>query len=120
MSENISLCQKTYSARRTGRQMMGEYQRNSFMTSAGSSGGNLFTGLGDSNESVGARINMKTQDFMQGNVAAPAGWAVVSISIIHAHKKEGHGATFLCPITKFSHKIAGILCGLYRYYSPFE
>jgi hypothetical protein len=34
---------------------------------------------------------------------------VVSITIIHAHKKEGHGAAFLCPITKLSHKVAGIL-----------
>ena len=34
---------------------------------------------------------------------------MVSITIIHAHKKEGHGATFLCPITKFHHKVAGIL-----------
>jgi hypothetical protein len=69
----------------------------------------LRTAFGDSKESVGARVNLKTQGFMQGNGAAPAGWAVVSISIIHAHKKEGHGATFLCPITKFSHKVAGIL-----------
>jgi hypothetical protein len=69
----------------------------------------LRTAFGDSKESVGARVDLKTQGFMQGNGAAPAGWAVVSITIIHAHKKEGHGATFLCPITKFSHKVAGIL-----------
>ena len=47
---------------------------------------------------------------MPGNGAAPAGWAVVvSITIIHAHKKEGHCPTFLCPITKLNHKVAGIL-----------
>ena len=46
---------------------------------------------------------------MQGNGAAPAGWAVVSISIIHAHKKDGHGATFLCPITNYKHRACGIL-----------
>jgi hypothetical protein len=69
----------------------------------------LRTAFGDSKEAVGAKINLKTQGFMQGNGAAPAGWAVVSISIIHAHKKEGHGATFLCPVSKLSHKVAGIL-----------
>eukprot|EP00804_Cyclotella_cryptica_P019501 CCRYP_006665-RB/>CCRYP_006665-RB protein AED:0.69 eAED:-0.40 QI:0/-1/0/1/-1/1/1/0/366 len=69
----------------------------------------LRTAFGDSKEAVGARIELKTQGFMQGNGAAPAGWAVVSIAIIHAHKKEGHGATFLCPISKLHHKLAGIL-----------
>lgn len=69
----------------------------------------LRTAFGDSSEAVGAKIDLKTQGFMQGNGAAPAGWAVVSISIIHAHKKEGHSATFLCPVTKLSHKVCGIL-----------
>ena len=46
---------------------------------------------------------------MQVNGVAPAGWAVVLITIIHAHKLEDHDATFLCLITKFSHKVAGIL-----------
>jgi hypothetical protein len=69
----------------------------------------LRTAFGDSKESVGAKINLKTQGFMQGNGAAPAGWAVVSITIIHAHKKEGHGATFLCPITQYKHDACGIL-----------
>lgn len=69
----------------------------------------LRTTFGDSKQVVGARVNLKTQGFMQGNGAAPAGWAVVSISIIHAHKKEGHGATFLCPITELKHIVAGIL-----------
>ena len=49
----------------------------------------LRTAFGDSDKSVGARINLKTQGYMQGNGAAPAGWAVVSITIIDAHKKEG-------------------------------
>jgi hypothetical protein len=69
----------------------------------------LRTAFGDSKESVGAKIHLKTQGFMQGNGAAPAGWAVVSITIIHAHKKEGHGATFLCPITQYCHDACGIL-----------
>lgn len=69
----------------------------------------LWTALGDSDKAVGARINLKTQGYMQGNGAAPAGWAVVSITIIQAHKKEGHGATFLCPVTMRRHDICGIL-----------
>eukprot|EP00956_Cyclotella_meneghiniana_P026049 scaffold55510_cov37-Cyclotella_meneghiniana.AAC.1 len=69
----------------------------------------LRTAFGDSKESVGARVDLKTQGFMQGNGAAPAGWAVVSITIIQAHKAEGHGATFLCPVSKLNHKLAGIL-----------
>jgi hypothetical protein len=69
----------------------------------------LRTAFRDSSKSVGARLELKTQEYMQGNGATPAGWAVVSITIIHAYKKKGHGGTFLCPITKFSHKIAGIL-----------
>eukprot|EP00956_Cyclotella_meneghiniana_P010715 scaffold14988_cov36-Cyclotella_meneghiniana.AAC.2 len=69
----------------------------------------LRTAFGDSDKSVGAKVHLKTQGLMQGNGAAPAGWAVVSITIIQAHKEEGHGATFLCPITKYRHHAAGIL-----------
>ena len=69
----------------------------------------LRTAFGDSKESVRAKIHLKTQGYMQGNGVAPAGWAVVSITIIHTRKKEGHGATLLCPISKFSHEVAGIL-----------
>lgn len=67
------------------------------------------TAFGDSKEAMGVRVNLKTQGFMQGNGATPARWAVVSISIIHAHKKEDHRATFLCPVTQLNHKVAGIL-----------
>jgi hypothetical protein len=47
---------------------------------------------------------------MQGNGAAPAGWTVVSISILHAHKMQGHGASFLCPVSK---KLKDLACILY-------
>ena len=69
----------------------------------------LRTAFGDSDSAVGAKIHLKTQGLMQGNGAAPAGWAVVSIAIIKAHKEEGHGATFLCPISDYKHDVAGIL-----------
>ena len=35
--------------------------------------------------------------------------AVVSICIISAHKKKGHGAHFTCPITKLKSHLAGII-----------
>ena len=59
----------------------------------------LRTAFGDSNSAVGARIHLKTQGFMQGNGASLAGWTVVLIVILQAHRSKGHGATFLCPVS---------------------
>ena len=42
-------------------------------------------------------------------VAAPAGWAVIIISILQAHKRKGHGANFRCPISRREGKLANIL-----------
>jgi hypothetical protein len=39
----------------------------------------------------------------------PAGWAVVSIVILNAHKEEGHSATFRCPISKTGGKLSAII-----------
>jgi hypothetical protein len=69
----------------------------------------LQTRFGDSTEFATSSLEIKTQGLCQGNGAAPAGWAVVSICIISAHKKKGHGAHFLCPITKLRHHIAGVI-----------
>ncbi len=52
---------------------------------------------------------MKTQELCQGNGALPAGWAVISICILRAHRKKGHGAKFLCPITKLQQHLSAIL-----------
>ncbi len=52
---------------------------------------------------------MKTQGLTQGNSASPAGWAVISICIIGAHRKKGHGAKFHCPITNLKHHLSTIL-----------
>ena len=46
---------------------------------------------------------------MQGNGAAPAGWGVVSIVILNAHKKKGFRAKILCPISKLSQHLAAVL-----------
>ena len=70
----------------------------------------LRTSFGDSDRAVGARLHLSTQGFMQGNGASPAGWTVVSITILHAHKAQGHGASFLCPV---SSKRKDLSCTLY-------
>ncbi len=69
----------------------------------------LRTGFGDSTELASSKFKIKTQGLGQGNGASPAGWAVVSICIINAHKKKGHGAHFVCPITKLRSHIAGVI-----------
>jgi hypothetical protein len=65
----------------------------------------LRTGFGDSTLFSGREISIKTQGLCQDNGAAPAGWAVISICIIGAHRKKGHGAEFLCPITQLQHHL---------------
>ena len=69
----------------------------------------LRTGFGDSTDFASSTLSIKTQGLCQGNGASPAGWAVVSICIISAHKKKGHGAHFTCPITKLKSHLAGII-----------
>ena len=54
----------------------------------------LRTAFGDSKSATGIRIKIKTQGLCQGNGAAPAGWAVVSIIILRAHSKHRHSANF--------------------------
>jgi hypothetical protein len=69
----------------------------------------LRTGFGNSTDFASSTLTTKTQGLCQGNGASSAGWAVVSICIISAHKKKGHGAHFTCPITKLKSHIAGIM-----------
>ena len=69
----------------------------------------LRTAFGDSKSAAGIRIEIKTQGVCQGNGAAPAGWAVVSIVILRAHQKQGHGATFTCPISGTCSALSAIL-----------
>lgn len=69
----------------------------------------LRTAYGDSESAAGSHIEVKTQGLCQGNGAAPAGWAVVSITILQAHKKKGHGLKLLCPITHLKGHIAAVL-----------
>jgi hypothetical protein len=69
----------------------------------------LRTGFGDSTSFAGGGISVKTQGLTQGNGASPAGWAVISIFIIGAHGKKGHGAKFHCPVTNLKHHLSAIL-----------
>ena len=69
----------------------------------------LRTGFGDSTSFAGGGISIKTQGMCQGNSALPAGWAVISICILSAHGKKGHGAKFICPVTKLKRHLSAIL-----------
>jgi hypothetical protein len=63
----------------------------------------------DSMDFASSKFEIKTQGLCQGNGASPTGWAVVSICIINAHKKKGHGAHLVCSITKLKSHIAGVI-----------
>ncbi len=72
----------------------------------------LCTGYGDSKEYVGGDQDdsdnpIRTQGMCQGNGASPAAWLVTSIPLISAHKRKGHGAHFIAPIS-----ISGLSCHL--------
>ncbi len=69
----------------------------------------LRTGFGDSTKFVGGGIRIKTQGLTQGNGASLAGWAVISIVILNAHRKKGHGAKFVCLITKLTSHLSAII-----------
>ncbi len=51
----------------------------------------LRTAFGDSSDFAGALAEVKTQGLCQGNGAAPAGWAVISILILNAYKRNDMG-----------------------------
>lgn len=69
----------------------------------------LRTAYGDSKDFANSKIEVKYQGLCQGNGAAPAGWAVISITVVRAHKRKGHGATFLCPVTGVQSLLAAVL-----------
>jgi hypothetical protein len=72
----------------------------------------LRTGYGDSTGHAGGYTNdsvetIKSQGMCQGNRATPATWAVTTIPMIRAHRKKGHGAFFITPITKKYTQLVG-------------
>ena len=58
---------------------------------------------------MGSTIEVKFQGLCKGSGAAPAGWAVISITIINAHKRKGHEGHFICPISRREGYLAAIL-----------
>jgi hypothetical protein len=60
----------------------------------------LQTRFGNSASFAGGEMSIKSQGMCKGNGVTPAGWAVISICILNTHGKKGHGAKFVCPITK--------------------
>jgi hypothetical protein len=69
----------------------------------------LRTGFGNSTRLAGGGVQVKLQGLTQGNRASPVGWAVISIVILRAHGKKGHGATVRCPIASLVASISAIL-----------
>jgi hypothetical protein len=72
----------------------------------------LCTGYGDSSGCVGGNKGssitaVKNQGMSQGNMTSPAAWTVVSIPIILVHKKKGHGAHLVTPISNIPCHLAG-------------
>jgi hypothetical protein len=68
----------------------------------------LQTGFGNSKHFAGGGVSAKVQGLMQGNGVSPVGWAVISVVILRAHGKKGHGGTILCPITNLSATLSAI------------
>ena len=69
----------------------------------------LRTAYGDSENFSGSTIEVKTKGLCQVNGAAPAGWYVISITILRFHKRKGYGAKFLAPISLVKIDLAEIL-----------
>ena len=69
----------------------------------------LPTAFGDSKDFAGSTMHIKTQGLCQGNGASPAGWCVISITILRAHGKKGHGAKFMAPISLIKSRLSAIL-----------
>ena len=58
---------------------------------------------------MGSTIEVKFQGIYQGNGAAPAGWVVISITIINYHKRKFHGGRFIFPISRREGHLSAIL-----------
>jgi hypothetical protein len=64
---------------------------------------------GDSTNFAGSTIEVKMQGLGQGNGASPAGWCAISIMILRAHGKKGHGARFIAPMLHVKRSLSAIL-----------
>ena len=69
----------------------------------------LRTAYGDYKTFAGSTIKLNFQGLCQGSGATPAGWEVISIKILCAHKIKVHGGQFLCPISNLTGHLAALL-----------
>jgi hypothetical protein len=69
----------------------------------------LRIGYGDSTDYAGSTGGKRTQGLCQGNGAAPAGWTVMTIPMIRAHKQNRHGVHLICPISRKKLHVVGSL-----------
>lgn len=69
----------------------------------------LRTAYGDSADFATSSVEIKSQGLCQGNGAAPAGWTVISITLLNAHKERGHSAIFHTPVSARHGNIAAII-----------
>ena len=58
----------------------------------------------------GHKTSVKFQGMCQGNGAAPAGWAVISITVLNVHENKGRGGYFVCSTSRRTGHLAAILC----------
>jgi hypothetical protein len=69
----------------------------------------LRTAYRDLTNFAGSTFEIKTQGLGQGNGASLAGWCVISIMILRAHGKNGHGARFAAPMSLVKRSLSAIL-----------
>jgi hypothetical protein len=65
--------------------------------------------FGNSKEFAGLTIEVKTQGLGQGNGASPAGWCLISITILRAHGAKGHGTHYITPLSQVRSSLSAIL-----------
>ena len=69
----------------------------------------LRTTYGDSKCFFDSTIKLKFQGLCQGSGADPAGWSVIGITILCAHKSKVNGGHFVCPISNLNRHLAALL-----------
>ncbi len=67
------------------------------------------TAYGDLNTVASSHVDIKIQGLCQGNSAALAGWAAVSITILCVHKRKGHRMRIVCPVSKLKGHVAAVV-----------
>ena len=69
----------------------------------------LWTAYGESKNFYGSTIELKFQGLCQGSGVDLSGFAVISTTILCAHKRKGRGGHLVCPISNLTGNLAAIL-----------